>query len=217
MTNNSNNPREYDAVLGNQQIPVYAAVLGGIEGVKHQLATDAIEHRIAALSKALKYGDKGLNLVIQALYDPEDQLKEEAYRLLKSREEVEIQNILHGFISQHYFIRFDGIYQERDPKGGFYYIKFYPDGTVITASSTSDNTQQVAKWFFKENHRSFISKGTYTVENENLQFPGTCNNGKVDYWGKILIHSNSLCLQWYSHINGRSGDSMYNFIQLDYF
>ena len=36
MTNNQNQPREYDAVLGGQSPPpVEGAILGGIEGVKH--------------------------------------------------------------------------------------------------------------------------------------------------------------------------------------
>jgi hypothetical protein len=50
-------PREYDAVLGGQNlIPVNAAVLGGIAGVKSRLASSAIEARIATLSEALKFG-----------------------------------------------------------------------------------------------------------------------------------------------------------------
>jgi hypothetical protein len=40
------------------------AVLGGIEGVKRRLASAVVEQRIAALTKALKYGQAGLDLVI---------------------------------------------------------------------------------------------------------------------------------------------------------
>ncbi|TAE48195.1 MAG: hypothetical protein EAZ88_24890 [Oscillatoriales cyanobacterium] len=54
MSDNQNKPREYDAVKGGQNsIPVNAAVLGGIAGVKRRLASSAIEVRIAALSKTM--------------------------------------------------------------------------------------------------------------------------------------------------------------------
>lgn len=53
-------PREYDAVLGGQNsIPPDAAVLGGIAGVKNRLASPIVESRIAALDEALQYGDAG--------------------------------------------------------------------------------------------------------------------------------------------------------------
>ncbi len=61
MSDNQNEPREYDAVRGGQNsIPVNAAVLGGIPGVKSRLASPIVEVRIAALSEALKYGEAGL-------------------------------------------------------------------------------------------------------------------------------------------------------------
>ncbi|BAY07440.1 hypothetical protein [Calothrix sp. NIES-2098] len=213
MSNNSNNPREYDAVLGNQPIPLFAAVLGGIEGVKQQLATNNIEHRIAALTKALKYEDRGLNLIIEALNDPEDRVKEEAYTLLKTKEEVKLKNVLHRFISQYYFLRFDGIYQEDVQNGVYRYIRFYSDGTVITVSSTG-NAEQITSWFFKENNKKTFSIGTYIVDSENIIFSSSCDIGTVEYWGNILMHSNTILLKWYSHINGCSGNSRYNFIQL---
>jgi WD40 repeat protein len=57
MINNPNQPRPYDAVLGNQNPPpVDAVVLGGLKGVKRRLATESVEQRIAALKEALKYG-----------------------------------------------------------------------------------------------------------------------------------------------------------------
>jgi hypothetical protein len=57
MTENQNQPREYDAVKGGESpVPLGAAVLGGIPGVKSRLASPAVEVRIAALSEALKYG-----------------------------------------------------------------------------------------------------------------------------------------------------------------
>jgi hypothetical protein len=93
MSDNQNEPREYDAVLGGQNsIPVNAAVLGGIPGVKSRLAAPAIEVRIAALSEAQKYGEAGLDLIIQALHDESMQVKFVAYSLLKDRDDLRIKS-----------------------------------------------------------------------------------------------------------------------------
>ena len=92
MSDNQNKPREYDAVKGGQNsIPVNAAVLGGIPGVKSRLASPAVEVRIAALSEALKYGEAGLDLIVQALHDESMQVKLAAYSLLKDRNDLKIK------------------------------------------------------------------------------------------------------------------------------
>ena len=92
MSENKNEPREYDAVRGGQNsIPVNAAVLGGIPGVKSRLASPIIEVRIAALSEALKYGEAGLDVIIQALNDESMQVKFAAYSLLKDRDDLKIK------------------------------------------------------------------------------------------------------------------------------
>jgi formylglycine-generating enzyme required for sulfatase activity len=92
MSENQNQPREYDAVRGGQNlIPVNAAVLGGIPGVKSRLASPIVEVRIAALSEALKYGEAGLDLIMQALHDESMQVKIPAYSLLKDRDDLKIK------------------------------------------------------------------------------------------------------------------------------
>ena len=92
MSDNQNKPREYDAVLGGQNlIPVNAAVLGGIAGVKSRLASSAIEIRIAALSEAPKYGEAGLDLIIGGLQDESMQVKLAAYLLLKDRDDLKLK------------------------------------------------------------------------------------------------------------------------------
>lgn len=92
MTENQNQPREYDAVLGGQsQVPLGAAVLGGIPGVKSRLASPGVEVRITALSEALKYGDAGLDLIIGALQDESMSVKFAAYSLLKDRDELNLK------------------------------------------------------------------------------------------------------------------------------
>lgn len=61
-----NQPREYDVVLGGgNQAPVDGVVLGGIEGIKRRWETANIQQKTIALSEALKYGDAGLDFVIQ--------------------------------------------------------------------------------------------------------------------------------------------------------
>ncbi|MFB2969510.1 SUMF1/EgtB/PvdO family nonheme iron enzyme [Aerosakkonema sp. BLCC-F183] len=83
MTENLDRPREYDAVLGGQNPPpIDAAVLGGLQGVKRRLTNPEVEVRLAALSDALKYGEAGLDLIIQALQNESNQVKFTAYSLL---------------------------------------------------------------------------------------------------------------------------------------
>ncbi|MGK7873312.1 MAG: GUN4 domain-containing protein [Xenococcaceae cyanobacterium] len=93
------NPRPYDAVLGAQEVPLSAAVLGGLESVKRRFASEVEQHRIAALYSALNYGQKGLELIIQALTDKSKQVEQTAfYLLLQKRTEPRVKQIL-----QHYF------------------------------------------------------------------------------------------------------------------
>ncbi len=95
MAENPNQPKEYDAVLGRQNPPpIYGGVLGGIEGVKKRLASPVVEIRIAALSDALKYGEKGLDLVLQALQDESIKVQFAAYSLLKDRQEPTVKQQL---------------------------------------------------------------------------------------------------------------------------
>jgi formylglycine-generating enzyme required for sulfatase activity len=98
MSENPNQPREYDAVLGGQNPPINAAVLGGIDGVKKRLASSSLEVRIAGLSDALKYGDKGLDLVLPALQDELIEVQFAAYSLLKDRQEPQVKQQLENFL-----------------------------------------------------------------------------------------------------------------------
>ncbi|WP_333235524.1 MULTISPECIES: formylglycine-generating enzyme family protein [unclassified Microcoleus] len=99
MTENQNQPREYDAVLGGQsQLPLGAAVLGGIPGVKCRLASPIVEVKIAALSEALKYGEAGLDLIIGVLQDESMAVKLAAFSLLKDRDELNLKEQLHKYL-----------------------------------------------------------------------------------------------------------------------
>jgi hypothetical protein len=63
ILNNRNKPREYDAVLGGndlQVMPGNSAVLGGIEGVEKRLDSPIKDVNIAAIKDAFRYGKKRL-------------------------------------------------------------------------------------------------------------------------------------------------------------
>ncbi|AUT01276.1 hypothetical protein CLI64_13165 [Nostoc sp. CENA543] len=95
MTNNQNQPQDYDAVLGGQSPPpIDGVVLGGIEGIKRCLSNPVVNVRIAALSEALKYGDAGLDVLIQGLQDESRLVERFAYRLLKPRTESQVKQAL---------------------------------------------------------------------------------------------------------------------------
>lgn len=100
MTNNQNQPREFDAVLGGEAPPpVQGAVLGGIEGVKQRLASFLVKARIDAVNDALQYGDAGLDLVIAALNDESSLVQRSAYLLLRERTEIQVQQAIKAYKS----------------------------------------------------------------------------------------------------------------------
>ena len=104
IADNSNQPREYDAVLGGQsQIPIAAAVLGGIAGVKQRFHSPSIEPRMAAVKDAPKYGDAGLNIAIQALLDPALEVQRVAYLVLRQRTESLVGQALKDFVPYKLF------------------------------------------------------------------------------------------------------------------
>lgn len=99
MADNPNRPKAYDVVLGGQvPIPSRVAVLGGLEGVKRQLTSAVVKQQISALSEALKYGQKGLALVIQALKDESWEVQQSAYSLLLERTEPSVQQAFKEYL-----------------------------------------------------------------------------------------------------------------------
>ncbi len=90
-----NQPREYDAVLGGgNQAPVDGVVLGGIEGIKRRWESGNIQQKIVALSEALKYGDAGLDFVIQVWQKEFGKVSFAAYLLLRHRKEAKVKQTL---------------------------------------------------------------------------------------------------------------------------
>lgn len=98
MSENQNQPRDFDAVLGGESpLPVDAAVLGGIEGIKRYLSSPVVKVRVAVLSETLKYGDAGLDLLIRALQDESKLVERSAYQLLQKRVEPQVKQALQGY------------------------------------------------------------------------------------------------------------------------
>lgn len=86
MNNNLNQPREFDVVLGGKAPPpIDGVVLGGIEGVKHRLKSVNARERATALIDGLRYGKEGLDLLIEALTDPSEQVRLFAGTLLRDQ------------------------------------------------------------------------------------------------------------------------------------
>jgi hypothetical protein len=93
-----NQPKDFDAVLGGESpLSVDAAVLGGIEGIKRYLSSPVAKVRVAVLSETLKYGDAGLDLLIQALQDESKVVKRSAYQLLRKRVEPQVKQALQAY------------------------------------------------------------------------------------------------------------------------
>lgn len=209
---NINQPGKYDAVIGNKEINTGTAVLGGIEGVKQRLWVPQVEHRIAALTEALNYGQEGLNLIVKALENPNRFVRVRAYEILDEVEAPDIKVRLNQFREKHYLIRFNGVYMCENGKH-YSYIRFYPDYTVITISAV-DTPEELAKWFNKEN--CDIYNDIYIVEEKNdiIRFSSTSNPGVVDCVANIGIYGTNISLEWFSHLNNLSGCDEYKFMQL---
>ncbi|BAZ13801.1 pentapeptide repeat protein [Calothrix sp. NIES-4071] len=98
MPNNQNQPRDFDPVLGgNFPPPIDSVVLGGVEGIKRRLSNPVTQTRVAALREALKYGEEGLDIVIQSLRDESNIVRRLAYKILKNRAEPKIQQALQAY------------------------------------------------------------------------------------------------------------------------
>jgi WD40 repeat protein len=136
MVENLNQPREYDAVLGGQaKTPANAAVLGGIEGIKRRLASAVEEHRIAALKDAPKYGEAGLDLVIQALQNESRQVESAAYRLLRERAEPRVKQILQEYNPWRLFERLYTFCWHSDWVKS---VAISPDGQTLVSGSREE-------------------------------------------------------------------------------
>lgn len=113
MTTNNNESREFDRSFDeNNPPPVDSVVLEGIEELKRQLASDRIQEQIQALSEALNYGDRGLDLVIDALNSHKREIRKNAYELLQQREELKAKEAVNNYKFWSNFEYLDGLPSE---------------------------------------------------------------------------------------------------------
>lgn len=104
MTQDTQEPKDYDVVLGGQNlIPATGVVLGGIAGVKRRFASGVAEQRIAALKEAKKYGKAGLEIGIKALEDEAELVQKTAYLQLRQRKEEAVKQALTTFNFYRFF------------------------------------------------------------------------------------------------------------------
>ncbi|MEY3299090.1 MAG: hypothetical protein RLZZ597_2350 [Cyanobacteriota bacterium] len=98
----SSYPSHYNAVYGGAPVaPPYEAALGGLDGVRQQLNASNEAVRVAALQKALSYGEAGLDLVIEVLRDDFQNLKLAACEVLFQCPEAKAQSALNRYGSPH--------------------------------------------------------------------------------------------------------------------
>ncbi|HEY9633055.1 MAG TPA: hypothetical protein V6D14_06600 [Coleofasciculaceae cyanobacterium] len=134
MAENPKQPREYDAVLGGEvSAAADSAVLGGLEGVKHQLASAVVYQKVAALYQAIKYGTAGLDLVIQALEDKSEQVQQAAENLLlQKRSEPRVKQALQNHKP---YLLFECLYTLSGHRPGMCAIAISPDGQTFASCS----------------------------------------------------------------------------------
>lgn len=217
MSNNLNNPRECDVVLGGQPVggvsfcpveladpkgqnaaPVNSAVLGGIKGVKQRLSSQNVSERIAALSEALNYGEEGLELLLQALNSNDEKINFAAYQLLKHREELEVKVAVSKYLQYYWHIYCNGLYCTYVKNNCYDLIKFYPNGTILSVSISDSepiSIERLLEWFHqkKDNENKFI----YRIENKGIKI-FTLNT--LDYCGKLNTIVGKVFFSWEFHM-----------------
>lgn len=95
-------------------------------------------------------------------------------------------------------------------ENGFrYLLRFYDNGDV---QGTSD-TNVVMPSPTEIRNMTYRDHGRYSVENQQLTFSLSNEQGQVDYWGQIL--KDKIVLNRHSHINGNRGSNEeYRFVEM---
>lgn len=92
-----------------------------------------------------------------------------------------------------------------------YYLRFYPDGTVIGVT-TAGKPANLVPWFKKENKTP--SKGKFSLSDSTIKFSMTSDQGEVTYEGR-LTSENKLVLLVKSLINKYEGKEEYTFMKVE--
>jgi len=112
-------------------------------------------------------------------------------------------------------LKYDGYYVSIPDSNSIsmfkYYLRFYPDGTVIGVT-TAGKPANLIPWFKKENNTP--SKGKYTVTESTIKFSMSSEQGEVNYEG-TLTTDNKLVLLVKSLINKYEGKEEYGFMKME--
>jgi len=92
-----------------------------------------------------------------------------------------------------------------------YYLRFYPDGTVIGVT-TAGKPSNLIPWFKKENKTP--SRGKYMLTDSTIRFSMTSEQGDVNYDGQVTA-DNKLVLTVKSLINKYQGKEEYGFLKME--
>jgi COMPASS component SWD3 len=99
-------PQPYDLVIGGNTQPKdvgSAAILGGLTGIKMNLAHPDEQRRSQTLGQALTYGLPGIDLVVAGLKDSSRLVQKTAYNLLRDRREKKSQQAIANFNPYSFF------------------------------------------------------------------------------------------------------------------
>lgn len=180
-------PRPHDAVLGGQQPPPFnAVVLGGIEGVRNRARYSSIPGQIAALQDALNYGSAGLDLIIEALQSPYQQIRWAAYCLLANQPDPKIQQVVTQYHPYKSMICLATLWGHTSAVRG---IAISPDGCTI-ASASYDGTLKI--WDLQSNsllrtlhgHRDRVYSVAYpsTTDSDNALLVSGSADTTIKIW-----------------------------------
>lgn len=177
-------PQPDDAVLGGQKLAGASdAVLGGIEGVKRRLASNVVQQRIAAFTDALKYGQAGLDLVVQALKNESKSITQGIYLQFRDSKEPLAQQALQAYNPYRFL---ECIFSGR-LRSGVTSIAISPDSQTLVCSTGTDIqvwNLHTGKWLRSLNVHSgtvlslAISPDSQTLVSGNL-------DGTIELWNLV--------------------------------
>lgn len=99
-------PRASDLVLGGHPTPKNGVVLGGLAGLEQRLASESLLLRLQGLKDIIHYGDRGVDIAVEALLDRNLQIRQLAGKLLRIYGGERGRNILLDYQPLSYFNTF---------------------------------------------------------------------------------------------------------------
>jgi hypothetical protein len=117
-------------------------------------------------------------------------------------------SIFQAFSQTPKTVRFDGLYQSETYNNFRYFLRFYSDSTVISATSNGE-VNDIIKWLKKP----FDQQGQYEIKGNKIYFSTTSDFGTVVYEG-VIDSEYKLQLKVKSLINGHLDEKLYYFIKL---